>query len=273
MFTCSFDEPTAVPGDSSVPDEQIEHSNSAFTQRWRYLALAGALVLAIYGAYDFRQSRLKAEYFHYVYEDRPSDLEPFLKAHPHLVLLRNDFGDTGLHLAVEKHSLRMVQILVSASADVDAFSPRLGFPLHSAASAGEFEIVQKLLDSGADMEKQARMDGDGNAFHYACGGGDLRIVQLLLDRGANVNSRVLTPGGESGGATPLMMAMPMNGRHNSGIEMAKLLLDSGADPTLRKESDETLLDVIKRVPSASNPFQDEQIAFVTQAVEDWKRKH
>ncbi len=256
-------------------DNQNEHRGSASILRRCYPVLAGVVILAasVYGAYAFKQSRLETHYFDCVYQESRYELELLLKAHPHLVRLRNDFGDTGLHLAVEKHSLQMVKMIVSAGADVDAFSPRLGFPLHSAARASQLEIVQVLLDSGADMEMQAKMHGDGNAFHNACGGGDMQIIQLLLDRGANVNSRVLLTGSDYGESTPLMMAMPLNRRRNNGIEVAKLLLDSGADPTLKNEHGETLLDFIKRVPSASDPFQDEQIAFVSEAIEEWKRKH
>jgi len=71
-------------------------------------------------------------------------------------------------------------------------------PLHRAALCGQVEVVQRLLNKGADMNAQSH---DRNTpLHIASIAGKLEVVRLLLDHGADVD--IL---GENN-LTPLWMA-------------------------------------------------------------------
>ncbi|CEN59972.1 Putative Ankyrin repeat domain containing protein [Aspergillus calidoustus] len=87
-----------------------------------------------------------------------------------------------------------------------------------ASSGGHQEIVQLLLDKGADVNVQG-----GNALQAASARGYQEIVQLLLDKGADVNAQ----GGEYGNA----LQAASEGRHE---KIVKLLKKRGATTSFPK---------------------------------------
>jgi len=94
--------------------------------------------------------------------------------------------------------------------------------LHSAAQGGDFEKVKSLLQQGFDPNA---FDEDiaFTPLHYAAQAEQFSIVELLVTSGANINandqSRI--------GNTPLREVAD-----TCSYQMAKLLLDLGADPTI-----------------------------------------
>lgn len=90
--------------------------------------------------------------------------------------------------------------LLEQGADIDGNHNFLGMtPLHCAASRGNDEVVEFLLDNGADGNAAAK---DGNtALHMATQQGHRKVMKLLLSR--RVNSR--TTNGH--GATSLQLAV------------------------------------------------------------------
>eukprot|EP00192_Tetraselmis_astigmatica_P014099 CAMPEP_0117672698 /NCGR_PEP_ID=MMETSP0804-20121206/14055_1 /TAXON_ID=1074897 /ORGANISM="Tetraselmis astigmatica, Strain CCMP880" /LENGTH=317 /DNA_ID=CAMNT_0005481341 /DNA_START=82 /DNA_END=1032 /DNA_ORIENTATION=+ len=57
--------------------------------------------------------------------------------------------------------------------------------VHSAASSGDADAIQQLLDAGADKDEK---DEEGRtALHFACGYGEMKCAELLLSRGASVD--------------------------------------------------------------------------------------
>lgn len=75
-------------------------------------------------------------------------------------------------------------------------------PLVDAAFNGQTERVRKLLADGADVS--ARDWREYNALHWASMGGHSEMVQLLLDHGADI--RETTGKSDTDGLTPLGMA-------------------------------------------------------------------
>jgi len=110
-------------------------------------------------------------------------------------------------------------------------------PLHLAAYFGEPETAEVLLDAGADVLAVARNAEANLAINAAAAGprADRRpeIVRLLITRGCPVDGR-----GSPAGHTPLHEAA-----FNGDLALVRLLLDRGADRSVRTAEGETALDI------------------------------
>lgn len=129
-------------------------------------------------------------------------------------------------------------LTAAARADRDYYRPHTDFPdwepthsgqetlddaLSYAARNRRRQAVDALLDRGADIDGEAY---NGTALHWAVHAGDLGLVRHLLSRGANPNRSAQF--GTQWGVTPLHTAAWLD-----RVEIARALLDAGADPELR----------------------------------------
>ncbi len=153
----------------------------------------------------------------------------------------NQDGETALMLAIKTGELPVVEMLVKAGANVNAketFHHQTALMWAAAAPKNAGEIVKLLLSKGADFKPRAlysdwesqitsepraqyRPVGGLTALLYAARDGCYDCVEALAAAGADVNRP--TPEG----VTPLMIAL--DNEHN---DVAKLLLDRGANPNL-----------------------------------------
>jgi ankyrin repeat protein len=151
----------------------------------------------------------------------------------------NQDGQTALMLAIKTGELPIVEMLVKAGANVNAVEKfQNQTPLMWAATAPKNSgaMTKLLLSKGANVKARAlytdwpnqisseprgqyRPVGGLTALLYASRNGCYDCVESLLGAGADVN--VPTPEG----VTPLMVALDND--HN---DVAKLLLDRGANP-------------------------------------------
>ena len=69
---------------------------------------------------------------------------------------------TALHFAVEKGNKKMVERLLESGANVSAQTINGNTPLHSLLRAEQRDIVKLLLDKGADINVK---NGNGNSPH------------------------------------------------------------------------------------------------------------
>lgn len=100
-------------------------------------------------------------------------------------------------------------------------------PLHLAAFFGHRETAAALLDAGADVRALSR-NGEANLPINAAAAGPRaerrpEIVRLLIDRGSPVDGR-----GSPSAHAPLHEAA-----YNGDVALVRLLLERGADRTLR----------------------------------------
>ena len=79
--------------------------------------------------------------------------------------------------------------LIEAGADVDARSDGANkqTPLHWAASSGDVEVLDALLDAGADIEAPGAFNGVGGPLDNAVGFGQWAAARRLAERGARTN--------------------------------------------------------------------------------------
>jgi ankyrin repeat protein len=95
--------------------------------------------------------------------------------------------------------------------------------LHFAVQDGDVVRVKQLLAEGAAVNA---WDEDGyTPLHYAAMKGHLEIMQILIAAGADVNAH--RDDEEHIDNTPLREVAG-----NCSVEVAKLLVDAGADPTI-----------------------------------------
>src|SRR5690349_14946537 len=153
----------------------------------------------------------------------------------------NPDGETALMLAIKTGELPIVEMLIKAGANVNVVEKfHNQTPLMYAAAAGRNagEMVKLLLSKDASVTPRAlysdwpsqitsepraqyRPVGGLTAMLYAARSGCYECVDALIKAGANVD--LPTPEG----VTPLMDALDND--HN---EVAKLLLDRGANPNV-----------------------------------------
>ena len=129
---------------------------------------------------------------------RSGDLEALrltMSAHPELATALIRFPDgaarTVLHLATDwpghfPRNVETVELLIAAGADVNARiqGPHTETPLHWAASSDDVDVLDALLDGGADIEADGAVIGGGTALTDATAFGQWRAAQRLIDRGA-----------------------------------------------------------------------------------------
>jgi ankyrin repeat protein len=153
----------------------------------------------------------------------------------------NADGETALMLAIKTGELPVVDLLIKAGANVNVvekFHNQTPLMWAAAASRNAGEMVKLLLSKDADVRPrslysdwpsqitsepraQYRPTGGLTALLYSARGGCYDCVEALIAAGAEVNRP--TPEG----VTPLMLALD-----NDHTDVAKLLLDRGANPGL-----------------------------------------
>jgi ankyrin repeat protein len=143
-------------------------------------------------------------------------------------------GDTALMFAARVGDLASATLLVGAGANVNDADAWGVSATTMAAHAGFTELVDFLLDKGADANQSA---AGFSALHAAIMHRDAHMVGALLAHGADVNApvRAWTPmrrsskdfhfGPELVGATPFWLAARFG-----GPAIMRLLADRGAEP-------------------------------------------
>ena len=102
-------------------------------------------------------------------------------------------------------------------------------PLYPAAKGGHKEVVQVLLDRGANPNKKTfwgQTPIQGAVMIFYARKGHEEVVKLLLNRGANPNNT------DNHGNTPLHLAAAYGHRI-----LVQLLLDAGADPNKKHDNE------------------------------------
>jgi ankyrin repeat protein len=137
----------------------------------------------------------------------------------------------GLFIAAGDGSLKAAQALADwPKTNVEWRSPKDESPLMIAAFRGHKDLVRKLIERDAHVNKPG-----WTPLHYAATGGHVEIIAILLEEHAFIDAE------SPNKSTPLMMAA-MYG----STAAVRLLLQEGADPTMRNELGMTAVDFALR---------------------------
>lgn len=202
----------------------------AFNRRAALAALTGAALLA---AAPWAHADLVDDFFAALVRDDGAAVTRLLRRglDPNTVNAR---GEAGVIVAIQNSSPKAFQALLqSPKLKVEARNAKDESPLMLAALKGDVEAVKALLMRGADVNKTG-----WTPLHYAAsapGQVQVRIAALLLENHAYIDAE------SPNGTTPLMMAV-----HYGSQDCVQLLINEGADPTLKNQLGLTAYDFAMR---------------------------
>lgn len=163
---------------------------------------------------------------------------------------------TPLHVAANKGNIKLVKLLLSKGANVNAVDKDGETPLREAAKGGNIDTVKYLIEKGADVNAKnkyghtalmsardtktlkilldaganinAATNGNGyTTLSYSARDGEIDLVKFLISAKANVNKGI---------STPLILAA-----QEGHLDIVKLLLDAGANVNAYDEFGNTAL--------------------------------
>lgn len=172
------------------------------------------------------------------WKDQKEVVDFFLSEIPEKANGTNGLGVT-IHLAARQGWIDQVRKHIEA--DPLAVHQRgwLGdTALHWSSHNGYVEIVELLLNAGADIEADEINWIGGKPLHWASEHAP-KVVKLLLERGANVNARNIKKDSDLFEFTPLIMNASQG---DDCSEATELLIAAGADPSLADANGKTAMD-------------------------------
>ncbi|XP_019621811.1 PREDICTED: ankyrin repeat and SOCS box protein 13-like isoform X6 [Branchiostoma belcheri] len=96
------------------------------------------------------------------------------------------FTKSPLHEACFNGRHEVVEVLIEAGADVETVDSQYGSPLHVVCSRSYPECAELLLRAGANVNATKNYE---TALHVAAKTGSAEVVQVLLEYGANINAK------------------------------------------------------------------------------------
>lgn len=147
---------------------------------------------------------------------------------------RNERGDHALHVALREDSPKVVNFLLNQrTVKVESRNAQGESPLMIAAIMGQLESAKRLIQRGAEVNKTG-----WTPLHYAASRTEpdsVEMVRLMLQHHAYIDAE------SPNKSTPLMLAA-----HYGHADVVRLLLEEGADPSLRNEQGLTAVDFARR---------------------------
>jgi uncharacterized protein len=164
---------------------------------------------------------------------------------------------TPLMFAAREGDVEMTRLLVASRADIDAGAGDGKTALSMAIFNGNYEVAAYLVDSKADVNKadaqrftplfwavdRRNMETAPN-FPWMVTADPMPLIRKLLDAGASPNAVVNnTPRARMREGSPRIVFATalMRAAFAADLELVKLLLDRGADPTIISKDGETML--------------------------------
>lgn len=178
-----------------------------------------------------------------VYSDNVAEIKAAIKAGASAN--SGNYSGHFLGIAASRGTLKSVQALVEAGADVNYSTSGGWTAAMAAADNGHLPVLKFLAAKKADLNARTRMGRTvlmRAAFH-----GQTAVVQYLLSKGAKVNDT------DQSGVTALMLAAQQG--HDVTV---KALLGAGADKSLAASSQKNALALAREGETANAGYRAEE---------------
>ncbi|MFC1599108.1 ankyrin repeat domain-containing protein [Patescibacteria group bacterium] len=166
------------------------------------------------------------------------------------VNVQNGEGYTPLHAALcWERDISIIKLLIEYGADINYQNSKGDTPLHDAMDNNSKEVVEFLLQNGADPNI-CNKSYQANVLHTAIEKKRADLIQLLIDYGAKMDGLSYRFPIYSRGAlgfkvdkerNKLMSAMELAALERKSVEIVKILLVNGANQYLNDEDGRTIL--------------------------------
>lgn len=143
----------------------------------------------------------------------------------HWLAKGSDFPTEGSFFSGPPRFRELVDMLVAAGSDLNAPNNMKEAPLHTAAAAKTLVVADALISAGANVD--ARERSQRTPLMVAANSGSTEIVRLLVSHKADVSAK------DQRGSTPLILAVRQSVSKAAIEDMARLLIDAGADVNAR----------------------------------------
>lgn len=161
-------------------------------------------------------------------------------------------GQPALIAAIRKPAPKSAEVLIRwPKTKLNAANAHGETPLMMAAFDNQAALARLLIDKGADVNKTG-----WTPLHYAATRGHVEMMRLLIEMHAYIDAE------SPNGSTPLMMAA-----HYGNAHATKLLLDEGADPTMKNEKNLSALDFALNGPDKNS------VELVEEGLRRWLARH
>ncbi|XP_065835605.1 putative ankyrin repeat protein RF_0381 isoform X2 [Oscarella lobularis] len=144
---------------------------------------------------------------------------------------RNNRDETPFLLACKYGNADFVDLLISKGCNRLAESTT-GGALALAIIGRQFEMTQKLVKLGFDVNKPCEKADGYTSLHWAVSKEGNQIVNFLIEKGANLEAKTKT------GSTPIMIAV-----YNGNVDLLDLLISKRCDVRAKDECGHGLLVV------------------------------
>ncbi|MFZ6765937.1 ankyrin repeat domain-containing protein [Undibacterium sp. Di26W] len=182
--------------------------------------------------------------------DQVNTVREFLQKGMDVNSVESTRGESVLMITLREKSMKVFPVLLThPDLKLEARAMNGDTVLMLACYLGNLQAVKALIERGAEINQPG-----WTALHYAAVNGNKEIIALLLEHSAYIDTE------SPNKTTPLMMAA-RSGKMNA----VALLLDEGADPSLKNDLGLTALDFANEVE------QREIAAFLKERMQTTKK--
>jgi len=148
-------------------------------------------------------------------------VKELIEKDPSIVNLKDKLGNIPLHNAAINSTVSITELLLLKGSDINAVNTQLNTPLHLAIMNGNDEVSKLLIEKGSDLSKKNIVKK--TPLHLTVRYNRRTIAELLIAKGSAIDSK------DDRQRTPLGLAT----RETGDVDMAKLLIQNGADINVR----------------------------------------